>query len=79
MKARYLIQLQTNNANMGATGWFTIQGAMTKAKAEELAADFRHAKPVTDTRAVRVISVNAFTDEVRAYNRAAFAAARLAA
>ena len=79
MKAKYLIQLQTNNANMGATGWFTIHGAMTKAKADELACDFRHARPVTDLRAVRVITAKAFTDEVRAYNRAAFEAHKLAA
>lgn len=31
MKAKYLIQIQTNNANMGVTGWFTIHGAMRKA------------------------------------------------
>lgn len=76
MKAKYLIQLQTNNSNMGATGWFTLHGAMTKTKAEEIAADFRHARPVNDLRAVRVISASKFTDEVRAYNRAAFNASR---
>lgn len=75
MKAKYLIQLQTNNANMGATGWFTIDGAMTKSAADEKAADFRHARSVTDTRAVRVISAAKFTEEHRAFNRAAFRAA----
>jgi hypothetical protein len=75
MKAKYLIQLQTNNANMGATGWFTIHGAMTKAKAQELANDFEQARPVTDSRAVRVISADAFTAEVRAWNHAAMRAA----
>lgn len=75
MKARYLIQTQTNNANMGATGWFTMHGAMTKAAADELAADFRHARSVTDTRAVRVISAANFTKEHAAANRAAMARA----
>jgi len=79
MKAKYLIQLQTRNANMGATGWFTIEGAMTKAAADGKACDFRHARPVTDTRAVRVISAAKFSDEIRAYNRAAFKADRSAA
>lgn len=72
MKAKYLIQIQTNNAYMGATGWFTIHGAHTKAAADSLAADFRHARSVTDTRAVRVISAVKFTDENRATNYAAF-------
>lgn len=72
MKAKYLIQIQTNNAYMGATGWFTIHGAHTKAAADSLAADFRHARSVIDTRAVRVISAVKFTDENRAVNLAAF-------
>jgi len=74
MKAKYLIQIQTNNAYMGATGWFTIHGAMRKAAADELAADFRHARSVTDTRAVRVISAAKFTEENRAANHAAMKA-----
>jgi len=72
MKAKYLIQIQTNNAYMGATGWFTVHGAQTKPAADALAADFRHARSVTDTRAVRVISAAKFTEENRAVNRAAF-------
>ena len=75
MKAKYLIQIQTNNAYMGATGWFTIHGAHTKAAADSLAADFRHARSVTDTRAVRVISAVKFTEENRAVNHAAMRAA----
>lgn len=71
MKAKYLIQIQTSNANMGATGWFTIHGAMRKAIADEIAQDFRHARSVTDTRAVRVISAVKFTEENRAINHAA--------
>ncbi len=75
MKAKYLVQLQTNNANMGATGWFTIDSSMTKRVADEKASDFRHARPVNDLRAIRVISAAKFTDEVISYNRAAFRAA----
>ena len=72
MKAKYLIQIQTNNANMGATGWFTVHGAATRPAADSLAADFRYARSVTDTRAVRVISAANFTKENRAVNLAAF-------
>ena len=43
--------------------------------ADEIAADFRHARAVTDTRAVRVISAVKFTDENRAANHAAIRAA----
>jgi hypothetical protein len=71
MKAKYLIQIQTNNVYMGVTGWFTIHGAQTKPAADALAADFRHARSVTDTRAVRVISAVKFTNENRAANHAA--------
>jgi hypothetical protein len=76
MKAKYLIQIQTNNACMGATGWFTVHGAQTKPAADALCADFRHARSVTDTRAVRVISAVKFTEENRAVNHAALHNAR---
>jgi hypothetical protein len=72
MKAKYLIQIQTNNAYMGATGWFTVHGAQTKTAADVLAADFRHARAVTDTRSVRVISATKFTEENRAVNLMTF-------
>ena len=75
MKAKYLIQIQTNNANMGA-GWFTMHGAMTKAAADDLAADFRNARAVDDLRAVRVISYANFSKEHRAANHAAMRAAQ---
>jgi hypothetical protein len=71
MKAKYLIQIQTNNAYMGATGWFTVHGAQTRDAADSLASDFHHARSVTDTRAVRVISAANFAKENRAVNRAA--------
>lgn len=74
MKAKYLIQIQTNNAYMGATGWFTVHGAQTKSIADALAADFRHARAVTDLRAVRVISAVKFTEENRTANHAAMKA-----
>lgn len=75
MKAKYLIQIETNNQNMGATGWFTVSGAMTKPAADDIAADFRHSRAVTDTRAVRVISYVNFSKEHRAVNYAAMLAA----
>lgn len=75
MKAKYLIQIETANANMGA-GWFTVSGAMTKPAADDLAADFRHARSVTDTRAVRVISYTNFSKEHRAANHAAMGATK---
>jgi hypothetical protein len=59
MKAKYLIQTQTNNAYMGATGWFTLHGAMTKGAADELAADFRHARAVDDLRAANHAAMRA--------------------
>jgi len=74
MKAKYLIQIQTNNAYMGATGWFTVHGEQTKSTADALATDFRHARSVTDNRAVRVISAVKFTEENRAINHAAMKA-----
>ena len=70
MKSKYLIQIQTDNANMGA-GWFTVHGAQTKTAADALAADFRHARSVTDTRAVRVISYANFSKEHSDANHAA--------
>jgi hypothetical protein len=76
MKAKYLIQIQTNNANMGATGWFTVHGAMRKDAADTIASDFRHARAVTDTRAVRVISAVNFTKENSAFNRASMKAVK---
>ncbi len=75
MKAKYLIQIETANANMGATGWFTVSGAMTRPAADDLASDFRNARAVTDTRAVRVISHANFSKEHRAANHAAMKAA----
>ena len=59
---------------MGATGWFTLHGAQTRAGADSIAADFRHARPVSDTRAVRVISYANFTKEHKAANLAAMRA-----
>jgi len=75
MKAKYLIQIQTRNPYMGATGWMTMHGAMTKKSADDIACDFLHAMSVTDTRTVRVISAKAFSDENRAFNLACMRAA----
>ena len=75
MEAKYLIQIQTRNPYMGATGWMTMHGAQTRKAADSIAADFRHARPVSDTRAVRVISARDFTLEHRAFNQGAMLAA----
>ena len=71
MKAKYLIQIQTDNANMGATGWFTVSGAMTRPAADVLLQDFLAAQGVTDNRALRVISYANFSKEHSAANYAA--------
>ena len=74
MKAKYLIQIQTNNANMGATGWFTVSGAMTRPAADALLQDFLTAQGVTDNRALRVISYANFSTEHITANHAAMRA-----
>lgn len=73
MKSKYLIQIQTNNANMGA-GWFTVSGAMTRPAADAILQDFLAAQGATDTRALRVISYANFSKEHRAANHAAMRA-----
>ena len=72
MKAKYLIQLETKNGNMGATGWFTVHGAQTKPAALEILKDFESSKRPDDDRALRVISADNFSKETRAANLAAF-------
>ena len=72
MKAKYLIQLETKNGNMGATGWFSVSGAMTKAAALETLKDFEASKRPDDGRALRVISAGNFSKENRAANLASF-------
>jgi hypothetical protein len=71
MKVKYLIQIQTNNAYMGATNWFTVHGAMTRAKADATLQDFLASQSATDKRALRVISYANFSKEHGAANRAA--------
>jgi hypothetical protein len=77
MKAKYLIQISTGNPNLGATGWFTVSGAMTRAAADSLLQDFIAAQSATDERALRVISYDNFTKEHRAANHAAMRAAHI--
>jgi hypothetical protein len=48
-----------------------VHGAQTRDAADSLASEFHHARSVTDTRAVRVISAANFAKENRAVNRAA--------
>ena len=71
MKAKYLIQISTCNPNMGANGWFTVSGAMTRPAADAILQDFIAAQSATDERALRVISQANFTKEHRAANHAA--------
>jgi hypothetical protein len=73
MKAKYLIQVQTSNANMGATGWYTISGAMTMKAAKELEQDVIGAEQYAGrSRGIRIIKQDDFSKEVREWNRKAF-------
>lgn len=63
MKANYLIQVQTRNPNMGATGWMTLHRAPTRKAADSLADEFRRAQAALDARAVRAVSARAFALE----------------
>ena len=72
MKAKYLVQVQTNNANMGATGWFTVNGAMTLKAAKDFEHDIIEAEQYANRdRAVRVIKQQDFSREVKEWNRKA--------
>lgn len=79
MKAKYLIQVAAQNQNMATNGFFTFDGAMTKAVAEEKAAAVRSAEEHArgeNARAIRVISAKKWSEEVRAANHAAYTAMR---
>ncbi len=71
MKAKYLIQMSTNNPQLGVNGFATLDGAMTRAVADEkanaiLAAELYARRD--SARAVRVIT----PAQLRAESRAAF-------
>jgi hypothetical protein len=75
MKAQYLIQVTSNNDDMvGASGWFTVSGAMTKKAALELLKDFQDAETYAQrTRGLRLIKSSDYTLEVQQRNREAMA------
>jgi hypothetical protein len=70
MQANYLVQVYTKNPMLSATpsGYFTIHGTMTKAKALELLNEI----VPTESRKMRVISQKAFKTEILNANREAF-------
>ena len=73
MKAKYLIQTITNNANMGATGWYSVNGAMTKVKGLELLEDYKQG---WKDKEFRLISLKDYQESIKQYNRAAFNASK---
>jgi hypothetical protein len=75
MKAKYLIQISVNNAALGVGGFATIDGAMTRAVAEEKAAAIRAAELFARPESARQIRVITPAKR-RAENRAAFEGAR---
>ena len=66
MKCNYLIQIKTNNKNIGATGWHTVSGGVTKSQAVDLMVDFLEL--VEDKSTVRLISLKDFQAEIKAWN-----------
>lgn len=70
MQAKYLVQVFTKNPMLTATpsGYFTIHGTITKAKALEW---LNELEP-TEDRKMRIISQEAFKTEIRNANREAF-------
>ena len=77
MKSKYLIQVAGNNAMFTVNRFFTIDGAMTRAVAEEKAAAIRSAEQYArgeQSREIRVITATKWRAENAAANRAAMAA-----
>lgn len=76
MKSKYLVQVAGNNAMHTVNRFFTFDGAMTKAVAEEKAAAVRSAEEHArkdQAREIRVISAKKWAEEIREANREAFA------
>ena len=74
MKSKYLIQVAGNNAMFTVNRFFTIDGAMTRAVAEEKAAASRRAEQYArgeQSREIRVITATKWRAEHSAANRAA--------
>jgi hypothetical protein len=73
MKSKYLIQTITNNANMGATGWYSVSGAMTKGKGLEILNDYQSG---WNDKQFRLISLKDYQQSIREWNHAAFNASK---
>ena len=73
MKSKYLIQTITNNANMGATGWHSVGGAMTKAQGLNILEDYKQG---WNDKQFRLISLKDYQESIRDWNRAAFNASK---
>ena len=74
MKSKYLVQIAAQNPMFATGGFFTIDGAMTRAVAEEKAAAVRSAETYArgaQARAVRVIAATKWHEILSAANRAA--------
>jgi hypothetical protein len=74
MKSKYLVQIAAQNPMFATGGFFTIDGAMTRAVAEEKAAAVRSAEQYArgeQARAIRVIATAKWRVEHSAANRAA--------
>lgn len=74
MKSKYLIQIAAKNPMITVNGFLTIDGAMTRATADEKAAAITAAEIYASkekARAVRVISAVKWRAENSAANRAA--------
>lgn len=76
MQAKYLVQVYTSNPMLTATpsGYFTIHGTMTKAKALEWLNELQP----QEGRKMRVISQNDFKAEIRNANREAYNQSKVA-
>jgi hypothetical protein len=70
MQSNYLVQVYTKNPMLSVTpsGYFTIHGTMTKAKALEWLDEITP----TENRKLRVISQKAFKQEIIETNRIAY-------
>lgn len=74
MKSKYLVQIAAQNPMFATGGFFTIDGAMTRAVAEEKAAAIRSAEEYArkdQAREIRVIAAAKWRVEHSAANRAA--------
>lgn len=71
MKAKYLVQVYTNNPMMSVvpSGFYTINGTQTKQAALSILDDLQQCN---ESRQMRVISAKDFNNEIKQANRIAF-------